>query len=170
VAVNLSARQVQDERILDTLAGLRAADAAAAALLDRELTESLLFDSADGTRRVLEEIRRWGYRLGMDDFGTGYSSLSYLRRLPVDKIKVDRQFVSDLASSRQSQAIVSAVLALGRTLALEVVAEGIETPQQMRLLREQGCVLQQGFLFSPALPAAEFAPWVERYGAGLGAA
>src|SRR5581483_682448 len=159
VAVNLSARQVQDERILDTLAALRSADPAAAALMDLELTESVLFDSADGTRRMLEEIRRWGYRLGMDDFGTGYSSLSYLRRLPVDKIKVDRQFVTDLADSRQSQAIVSAVLALARTLALEVVAEGVETPQQMRLLHEQGCVLQQGFLFSPALPAAEFARW-----------
>jgi diguanylate cyclase (GGDEF)-like protein len=163
VAVNLSARQVQDERILDTLAGLRAADTAAAAQMDLELTESLLFDSSDSTRRVLEEIKRCGYRLGMDDFGTGYSSLSYLRRLPVDKVKVDRQFVTDIATSRQSQAIVSAVLALARTLDLEVVAEGVETPQQMRLLQEQGCLLQQGFLFSQALPAGEFARWVTEY-------
>ncbi|HWY23278.1 MAG TPA: EAL domain-containing protein, partial [Nevskia sp.] len=173
VAVNLSARQVQDDHILGTLASLRETDAAAAALIDLELTESLLFDTSDNTRRVLEEIRRYGYRLGMDDFGTGYSSLSYLRRLPLDKLKVDRQFVADLGSSRQSQAIVSAVLALARTLELEVVAEGVEAPLQARLLREQGCRLQQGYLYAPPLPADEFARWIAAYrpaedsGAGL---
>lgn len=170
VAVNLSARQVQDDKVLVTLVELRQADAAAAALMDLELTESLLFDSSEQTRRVLEEIRRCGYRLGMDDFGTGYSSLAYLRRLPLDKLKVDRQFVADIGSAREAQAIVSAVLALARTLELEVVAEGVETPLQMRLLREQGCRLQQGFLFAPALPADEFLRWAESYRTGADAA
>jgi diguanylate cyclase (GGDEF)-like protein len=168
MAVNLSARQLQDDRILEVLAGLSAADAGAAAMMDLELTESLLFDSASGTLRLLEEIKRRGYRLGMDDFGTGYSSLAYLRRLPLDKLKVDRQFVTDIATSRQAQAIVSAVLALARTLQLEVVAEGVETPQQLRLLQEQDCRLQQGFLFSPALPADDFVRWAADYGAGAG--
>jgi len=163
MAVNLSARQLQDDRILEVLGGLRAADAVTAAMMDLELTESLLFDSSGGTLQLLEEIKRRGYRLGMDDFGTGYSSLAYLRRLPLDKLKVDRQFVTDIGTSRQALAIVSAVLALARTLELEVVAEGVEMPQQMRLLQEQGCHLQQGFLFSPALPAEEFVRWAADY-------
>ena len=164
VAVNLSARQVQDDKILKVLGGLRSEDAVAAAAIDLELTESVLFDSSDGTRRTLEEIRRLGYRLGMDDFGTGYSSFSYLRRLPIDKIKIDRQFVGDIGVSRQAEAIVSALLAMAQKMQLDVIAEGVETPQQMRLLLHEGCRLQQGFLFSPALPAGEFAAWLGAYG------
>ena len=163
MAVNLSARQLQDDHLLEVLDRLRAADAVAAGMMDLELTESLLFDSSGRIRLLLEEIKRRGYRLGMDDFGTGYSSLAYLQRLPVDKLKVDRQFVTDIGTSRQAQAIVSAVLALARTLELEVVAEGVETPLQMRLLLEQGCHLQQGFLFSPALPAEDFRRWAADY-------
>ena len=163
LSVNLSARQLQDGKVLQLLSELRDENAAASALIDLELTESVLFDSSEQIRKTLEEIRRLGYRLGMDDFGTGYSSFAYLRRLPIDKIKIDRQFVVDLGTSRQSEAIVSAMLALARKLDLEVVAEGVETPGQMRLLLGQGCRLQQGFLYSAALPVAEFERWVVAY-------
>ena len=163
VAVNVSARQVEDGKVLEPLAELFAVDAAAAGMIELELTESVLFDSSDSIRKTLEQIRKFGYRLGMDDFGTGYSSFAYLRRLPIDKIKIDRQFVAELGTSRQSEAIVSAMLALAQKLDLQVVAEGVETPLQGRLLLAQGCHLQQGFLYSPALPAAEFERWVEVY-------
>jgi len=166
VAVNLSGRQVQDAKVLQPLAQLWQEDAAAAAMMDLELTESVLFEPSDATRRALDEIKKLGYRIGMDDFGTGYSSFSFLRWLPLDKIKIDRQFVEDMAGSRQSAAIISAMIALAGRLDLEVVAEGVETPQQMNLLLNQGCTLQQGFLFSPALPAAEFERWVAAYTAG----
>lgn len=163
VAVNLSARQVQDGKLLEQLDALRLEDAAAAGMIELELTESVLFDSTENTRKTLEQIKRLGYRLGMDDFGTGYSSFGYLQRLPIDKIKIDRQFVSNLGASRQAEAIVSAMLALSQKLDLEIVAEGVETALQMRLLRDQGCRLQQGFLFSPALPVAEFERWAGAY-------
>ena len=163
VAVNLSARQLQDDSILRVLNGLRGEDAAAAAAMDLELTESVLFDNSDSTRKTLEEIKRIGYRLCMDDFGTGYSSFAYLRRLPIDKIKIDRQFVADMGTSRQAEAIVSAMLALAQKLELDVIAEGVETPSQTRLLLSAGCRLQQGFLFSPALPASDFAAWAAAY-------
>jgi diguanylate cyclase (GGDEF)-like protein len=163
VAVNLSARQLQDGKILNVLRGLRDEDAGAASMIDLELTESVLFDSSDSTRKTLDEIKRCGYRLGMDDFGTGYSSFSYLRRLPIDKIKIDRQFVADMGTSRQAEAIVSAMLALASKLELEIVAEGVETPLQLRLLQAGGCHLQQGYLFSAALPAGEFAAWAASY-------
>ena len=170
ISVNLSARQLQDGKVLQLLSELRDEDAAAAALIDLELTESVLFDSSEPIRRMLEEIRRLDYRLGMDDFGTGYSSFAYLRRLPIDKIKIDRQFILDLGTSRQSEAIVSAMLALAQKLNLEVVAEGVETSSQLRLLLGHGCRLQQGYLFSAALPAAEFERWAMAYAGAAAAA
>ena len=166
VAVNLSGRQIQDAKVLQPLTRLQQEDPAAAAMMDLELTESVLFEPSESTRRALNEIRQLGYRLCMDDFGTGYSSFSFLRWLPLDKIKIDRQFVESIATSRQSAAIISAMLALAKRLGLEVVAEGVETPQQMELLSAQGCDLQQGFLYSPALAAAEFEQWVENNSAG----
>ncbi|MDR3418917.1 MAG: EAL domain-containing protein [Nevskia sp.] len=166
VSVNVSARQVQDCKILEPLEALRREDADAAQMIDLELTESVLFDSSENTRRALEEIKKFGYRLGMDDFGTGYSSFSYLQRLPIDKIKIDRQFVAEIGGSRQAEAIISAMLALARSLDMDVIAEGVETPLQMRRLLKQGCRVQQGFLFSPALPAAEFMRWTEAYELG----
>lgn len=159
VAVNLSARQLREAQVLKPLAALYAEDAAASALLELELTESMLFDNSDDTRRVLETARRQGYRLGLDDFGTGYSSLGALQRLPLDKLKIDRSFVAEMEQSKSAQAIVSATLALAAALELEVVAEGVETEAQSQTLLRQGCRVQQGFHFSKALPAAEYEHW-----------
>ncbi|MDB5977322.1 MAG: hypothetical protein JWR07_4082 [Nevskia sp.] len=160
IAVNMSARQIQDSRVLEPLKALRAQGPEAAAMIELELTETVWVERSENTRRALEEIRRMGYRLGMDDFGTGYSSFANLQWLPVDKIKIDRQFVDNMAVSQQAVAIISAVIALARTLNLTVVAEGVETQQQMDMLLQQGCTLFQGYLFSPALPSLEFEAWV----------
>ncbi|MDB5987628.1 MAG: hypothetical protein JWR16_2681 [Nevskia sp.] len=166
VAVNLSGRQVQDAKVLAPLAKLQQEDAAAVAMMDLELTESVLFEPSEEIRRTLDDIKKLGYRLSMDDFGTGYSSFSVLRHLPIDKIKIDRQFVGDMSTSRVSAAIISALLAIADRLDLEVVAEGVETPQQMESLLKQGCSLQQGYFFSPALPVDEFERWVDAYSSG----
>ncbi|MBL6749884.1 MAG: EAL domain-containing protein [Nevskia sp.] len=160
VSVNLSARQVQDDNIIGWLAELRGRNVDTADLVEFELTESVLFDNSANTLKILEEIRKLGFRLGLDDFGTGYSSLSYLQRLPIDKIKIDRQFVSGMGISKQAMAIVSATLALARNLQLDVVAEGVETAQQVDMLLRYECRLLQGFHFAPAMPAVEFERWV----------
>ncbi|MDE2148696.1 MAG: EAL domain-containing protein [Gammaproteobacteria bacterium] len=166
VGVNLSARQLQQARILPPLQELQRQDAAASAALDLELTESVLFDSSEVTRRTLEAIKRLGYRLGIDDFGTGYSSFSMLQQFPIDKIKIDRQFVVTMERSRAAQAIVSAMLTLAASLGLEVVAEGVETSAQSLRLQTQGCRLQQGFFFSRAMPAGEFERWTAVFEGG----
>lgn len=163
IAVNLSVHQVHAGKILGFLKQMGDDTAPAERVIDFELTESALLDAAENGQNVLDEIKRMGYRLGLDDFGTGYSSLSYLQRLPIDKIKIDRQFVAGMQSSKAALAIVSAVLALARNLDLEVIAEGVETVEQSRQLADLGCNLQQGFLFSRALCAADFERWVHAY-------
>jgi len=163
VAVNLSARQVQSGSILDLLQQLDHEYELDDRLVDFELTESALLDASEGGSAVLAEVRRLGYRIGLDDFGTGYSSLSYLHRLPIDKLKIDQQFVHRVFDSRQALAIISAIIALGRSLDLDVIAEGVETVEQMQQLARLGCTLQQGFHFSRAMPAGDFIAWAQNY-------
>jgi EAL domain-containing protein (putative c-di-GMP-specific phosphodiesterase class I) len=122
--------------------------------LELEVTESLLLVDNASTLQTLFDLRKLGVRISMDDFGTGYSSLSYLRSFPFDKIKIDRSFVHDMSAKEDSQAIVKAVIGLGRSLGMSTAAEGVETEAQLDLVRRQGCTEVQGFLFSPPLPAA----------------
>jgi diguanylate cyclase (GGDEF)-like protein len=159
IAVNLSAHQFQDGRMLDVLSAFQREGDAATSSMDLELTETVLFDTSDEARLLLEAIRALGYRIGMDDFGTGYSSFKYLQYLPIDKIKIDRQFVSTMEMSRQAMGIISATIALAQNLNLDVIAEGVETPSQARLLYKLGCRLHQGYHYSPAIPAADFVAW-----------
>ena len=159
VSVNLSVRQVHDGKILQILRGFGSAPGSRERLIDFELTESALLDSTEYSHTMLTEIKRLGFRIGLDDFGTGYSSFSYLQRLPIDKIKIDRQFVIAMGASKQALAIVSATLTLAQNLDLGVIAEGVESTEQMRQLRLLGCKLQQGFYFTRALPAADFEAW-----------
>lgn len=161
VAVNLSVRQLPQRQLLEVLAGL--AQNGGERLVEFELTEGLLLDSMPRGYEVIDAIHQLGFRIGLDDFGIGYSSFSYLERLPISKIKIDRSFVEHLETSRQSAAIVSALVALARTLELELVGEGIETPAQSALIASLGCPLQQGFVFSRALPAEDFVRWMEGY-------
>jgi len=123
--------------------------------LEIELTETTVMDHADSSVQILEELSRMGVLVSIDDFGTGYSSMSYLRRFPIDKLKIDRSFIKDLTTHPAAASIVRAIISLAHSLQLKVVAEGVETAQQLEQLREFGCDQFQGFLRSPAVLPAE---------------
>ena len=156
IAVNISARQL---RHVDFVSDIRL-------LLDRhqiepgglklELTESALVDNLEDTVAKMQALKRLGVGMSLDDFGQGYSSLSHLRRLPFDQVKIDRSFVRDIAGDSANAAIVQAIIAMGRTLRMDVVAEGVETEGQQRFLEASGCHSFQGYLFSRPVPASEF--------------
>jgi diguanylate cyclase (GGDEF)-like protein/PAS domain S-box-containing protein len=148
LAVNLSARQLAHPGLVTEVATAIDAAGADASHLSLEITESVLLDDLDGTLRVLEALRELGVHLVIDDFGTGYSSLEYLKRLPVDVLKIDRGFVAGLGRDEQDRAIVRAVIELSHALGLQVVAEGVEEPEQLRDLESFGCDFAQGFLLA----------------------
>jgi diguanylate cyclase (GGDEF)-like protein/PAS domain S-box-containing protein len=154
VSVNLSPRQFRQKDLVDTLRRILADTGQPARLLELEITESTLMHDVDETRAKLQEISAMGVHLAIDDFGTGYSSLSYLKRFPVHKLKVDQSFVRDLKVDPEDAAIVSAIIGLARSLGLDLLAEGVETQEQLEVLRGLGCGKFQGYLFSPPLPAA----------------
>jgi EAL domain-containing protein (putative c-di-GMP-specific phosphodiesterase class I) len=126
-----------------------------------EITESTLMDTNPGTIKVLHDIHSKGVGFSIDDFGTGYSSLSYLRKIPIRELKLDRSFVVELEMDDASQALSRAVLQIGQSLKLDVVAEGIETKEQFDILKKQGYQVAQGFLFSKPLNATEIEIWLK---------
>lgn len=139
-----------------------------ASQLELELTEGLLLADVAQTQTTLAELRRLGVRVSIDDFGTGYSSLGYLKEFEVDTLKIDRSFVQDITTSRRESGLVAAVLALGRFLNLQVIAEGVETAEQARILLDLGCPWMQGYHFSRPLPAGEVLAWARRWLADVG--
>jgi diguanylate cyclase (GGDEF)-like protein/PAS domain S-box-containing protein len=155
VEVNLSARQIDDPRIVRTVEEILSRTGLPAEYLTLEITESALMEDAASALGVLRALKEIGVLLAIDDFGTGYSSLSYLQRFPLDILKVDRSFVETLGVDAEGDEIVSAVINLAHALGLKVVAEGVETTQQLQILRSLQCDLAQGFLFSRPLPATE---------------
>jgi len=155
IAVNISPVQFRNPTLGLVIAGILAASGLSARRLELEVTESVLMQNNDATLATLHQIRELGVRIAMDDFGTGYSSLSYLRRFPFDKIKIDRSFVSDLTKRADAKAIVQAVLDLARSLKMTTTAEGVETPEQRKVLESIGCDEMQGYLLSPAVPASQ---------------
>jgi diguanylate cyclase (GGDEF)-like protein/PAS domain S-box-containing protein len=148
MSVNVSARQLQQPAFAAEVAAVLAATGLAPGLLTLELTESVLMQDAEAATAILVDLKRLGVRLAIDDFGTGYSSLNYLRRFPIDELKIDRSFVSSLDDGPTQSAVVLSILRLSETLNLETVAEGIEEPSQLALLRELGANLGQGYLFA----------------------
>ncbi|MBP1690564.1 MAG: diguanylate cyclase/phosphodiesterase with sensor [Deltaproteobacteria bacterium] len=156
VAVNLSARQFQEGSLVAVVQAALARSGLAAPNLELEITESMLMQQTDRTVRVLHELESLGVKLAIDDFGTGYSSLGYLKRFPVSTLKIDRSFLRDVARDEDDRAIVSAVMAMARSLDLTVTAEGVERAEQVAFLRELGCDQVQGYLYSRPVPAAEF--------------
>jgi EAL domain-containing protein (putative c-di-GMP-specific phosphodiesterase class I) len=156
VSVNLSARQFQDPLLVDTVREALAESEADPSLLRLEITESTVMSNPELAVRTLRALRELGVRISVDDFGTGYSSLGYLKRLPLDTLKIDRGFVRDLATDRDDLEISQAVIALGHGLGLEVVAEGVETPEQAEILLARGCDAAQGFLFGRPVEAGDF--------------
>jgi EAL domain-containing protein (putative c-di-GMP-specific phosphodiesterase class I) len=156
VAVNTSAMEFRHEGFLDGVASILKETGLAPRYLELELTESVLMHDAGSPVAVLEDLKAMGVRLAIDDFGTGYSSLSYLQRFPIDTLKIDRSFVCDIASEGNGSTIVSAVIAMGRTLGQRVIAEGVETQEQLAFLRTRHCDEGQGFHFSRPLSAEDF--------------
>jgi diguanylate cyclase (GGDEF)-like protein/PAS domain S-box-containing protein len=155
VAVNLSPVQFKNRNLVPSVIAALSGSGLGARRLELEITESVLLQDSESTIATLHKLRHLGVRISMDDFGTGYSSLSYLRSFPFDKIKIDRSFVHELASRGDSMAIVRAVTGLGKSLGISTTAEGVETSEQLALLRSEGCTEVQGYLFSPPRPAAE---------------
>lgn len=155
IAINISPRQLGEPAFLSTVEEIVTASGLAPGLLEFEITESALLQNTDTVVGTLNRLRKLGIRLAMDDFGTGYSSLSHLRHFQIDILKIDRSFVRDLTSDPDAAAIVAAIVALGNALKLTVVAEGVETEQQLAALRGYACNLVQGYLFSRPVPAAQ---------------
>jgi diguanylate cyclase (GGDEF)-like protein len=153
IAVNLSPRQFSKGRLVAAVRRALEASGLAAHRLELEITETALLKNSEETLAILSELRAMGVRISMDDFGTGYSSLSYLRSFPFDKIKIDRSFVSDGPDTEKSEAIVAAVVELGRSLGMTITAEGVESLDQSRRLGLHGCDHLQGFYFSRPVPA-----------------
>lgn len=155
VAVNLSPRQFRQPELVNIIRGILGETGLPSGSLELEITESALMDRIDDTMGKLEELSAMGITLAVDDFGTGYSSLNYLKRFPVDKLKVDQSFVRDLCTDPDDAAIVSAIVALARNLGLVALAEGVESSEQLEMLKASGCRLCQGYHFSVPLTAVE---------------
>ncbi|MBB4842769.1 diguanylate cyclase (GGDEF)-like protein/PAS domain S-box-containing protein [Paucibacter oligotrophus] len=156
LAVNVSAHQFRQKGFLETVQNLLSRSGAPAHRLKLELTESALVDDVEAVIALMGELKQLGVKLSLDDFGTGYSSLAYLKRLPLKQLKIDQSFVRDLLNEPNARAIAHAILQLGESLGLQVIAEGVETEAQRSLLVEMGCLAFQGYLFSPPLPLADF--------------
>jgi diguanylate cyclase (GGDEF)-like protein/PAS domain S-box-containing protein len=155
VAVNVSPVQFENGNLVQIVINALAASRLPARRLELEITEAVLIRDDAAVLALLHQLRALGIRIAMDDFGTGYSSLSYLQRFPFDKIKIDRSFVKDIAEPKGSHAIVQAVVGIAKSRNITTTAEGVETEQQLELLRALGCTETQGYLFSPARPAGE---------------
>lgn len=155
MAVNLSALQLEDQRLGKMLRELTEKYRVPPQCISLEVTEGILIGDTERANALLEELKRTGVLLDLDDFGTGYSSLSYLQRFPFDGLKIDRSFVMNMLESQEKAALVRSIVALAHALHLKVIAEGIETAEQLEMLHEMGCEYGQGYLFSKPLPASD---------------
>jgi EAL domain-containing protein (putative c-di-GMP-specific phosphodiesterase class I) len=156
IAVNVSPLQLRNRGFIAEIEQVIGIDAHAAAGLELEITESLIMEDVQHNIASLQAIRAMGVTIAIDDFGTGFSSLSYLAKLPVDTLKIDRMFVNEMTAAPQGLALVSTIITLAHSLKLKVVAEGVETEEQSRLLRSLSCDEMQGFLFSKPVPSELF--------------
>jgi EAL domain-containing protein (putative c-di-GMP-specific phosphodiesterase class I) len=168
VSVNVSVHQLVEGDAVDLVSDLLSETGLNPSRLALEITETVLMSETDGPVDVLRELQALGVRILLDDFGTGYSSLGYLRRLPLDGVKLDRSFISDLAESPADRQIVAAVAQMARALEMTVIAEGVETEGQLTCLRELGCHFAQGFFFARPMPADQMTLKVQGHHAGNG--
>ena len=157
ISVNVSSHQFRQRQLVTMLRAILSETCADASLLMVEITEGVMLENAEANIKVLENIKSLGIKLSMDDFGTGYSSLSYLNRFPLDELKIDRSFVKELKQHGDHSAIIAAIIAMAHSLALRVVAEGVETQHQLDFLKNQRCDEFQGFIVSKPMPPEEFA-------------
>jgi diguanylate cyclase (GGDEF)-like protein/PAS domain S-box-containing protein len=163
MAVNLSIRQLADDNLLQDISAALEDSGMAPNLLELEITESMLMQNPDRVSKILSKIKTMGVRLAIDDFGTGYSSLSHIKRFPIDTIKVDRSFIRDMMQHSEDRAITEAIIAMGKTLSLTVVAEGVETEEQDAFLRSHACDEMQGYYFSKPTPPDQFAELLQQH-------
>src|SRR5213079_3433223 len=170
LAVNVSPVQFKSGTLALKIVAALAASGLPANRLELEITEAVLIRDDEAALAILHQLRAIGVRIALDDFGTGYSSLAYLQRFPFDKIKIDRCFIKDIAESEASSSIVQAVVNIAAVRHMTTTAEGVETHQQHDMLRKLGCTDMQGFLFSPAIPAAAIARLLTDRGRVAGAA
>ncbi len=163
VAVNLSAQEFRQRDVVKEVAQALADTGLDACYLHIEVTETTLMLSGNQMQQTLHALKALGVGLAIDDFGTGYSSLAYLRKHPIDRLKIDRSFVTDLPHNPDAAAIVNAIVQMGQSLHLEILAEGVESTEQLQLLREMGCAMMQGFLVSAPLPAEQASAWMSQH-------
>jgi diguanylate cyclase (GGDEF)-like protein/PAS domain S-box-containing protein len=163
VAVNISARQFSDESLLNDIAAALQESGVEGRLLELEITEGMVMHKVERAVGVLTAIKQLGVRIAIDDFGTGYSSLAQIKRFPIDTLKIDRSFIRELEEDSGDRGITEAIIAMGRTLSLTVVAEGVETSGQLALLREHACDQMQGYHFSKPIPPDQFAELLARH-------
>ncbi|MES9968041.1 MAG: EAL domain-containing protein, partial [Sedimenticola sp.] len=156
VAVNVAGPQMLRSDLLETVKTVLEETGLDPSALELEITETFIMQQAENTIELLKELRAMGVSLAIDDFGTGYSSLAYLKQLPIDRLKIDRTFVTNILNDPDNRAIATAVIALGHNLGLKVTAEGIEDEEQARFLYALNCTEGQGYLYSPPVPADEF--------------
>ena len=162
IAVNLSGYQLPEQNIIEVIQNALQEAKLEASALEVEITEYTLMQDTSKTRATLQQMNDLKLRVALDDFGTGYSSLSYLTTFPIDSLKIDRSFVMGTTISRSNRVIVKAIIALGHSLGIKIIAEGIETEQQFRLLQELGADEGQGFYFSPPVPEDQFILLIEK--------
>jgi EAL domain-containing protein (putative c-di-GMP-specific phosphodiesterase class I) len=162
ISVNVSSLQFRQRKVWHAVRGALAHTSLPPEQLVLELTESMLMENATDSIEMLQELKEMGLKLAVDDFGTGYSSFTYLSRFPIDELKIDRSFLRGLPDERDNLAIVRAIIALARELGLRVVAEGVETKQQLEFLRSRACDEYQGFLCSRPAPPEAFAILMRR--------
>ena len=167
VAVNISAVQFTDGNLLPMVNRAVNESSLDPRLLELEITESAVMHDPEDVIKSLHELSRFGMSLAIDDFGTGYSSLAYLKRFPVDTLKIDRAFITDVSSDSDDVAIVEAMLGLGNHFNMKVVAEGVEDEEQLRFLKEQGCDIAQGYFISRPMSFDKYVEWIKCYGPGV---
>jgi diguanylate cyclase (GGDEF)-like protein/PAS domain S-box-containing protein len=162
MAVNLSARQFFDENLIEDIAQILKETGMPAELLEMEITEGMVMQDAERAIRILSGIKELGVRLAIDDFGVGYSSLAQIKRFPIDTLKVDSSFIRDIPANPEDRAITEAIIAMGKTLSLTVIAEGVETEAQERFLREHACDQSQGYYFARPVAPEELAEFMRK--------
>lgn len=161
ISVNVSALQFQQDGFIETVKEVLHETRVEQGLLELELTETLLMTSTEKTLAKLKQLRKLGVRLAIDDFGTGYSSLAYLRQIPAQRLKIDKSFIQDVPHSMDASAVVKVIVDFGKSMEMDIMAEGVETFEQSEFLREVGCPHAQGYYYSRPLDAVAFTKWVE---------
>lgn len=152
MSINLSVKQLTDSSIIKNIKKALKKSECDSSLIEFEITESYAMSNPDEVKKTLDKIHKLGCKISIDDFGTGYSSLSYLKKLPIEKLKIDQSFVKDIPGSNDDESIVHAVILIAKSMRMEVIAEGVETVQQQEFLLEHGCFLSQGYLYAKPMP------------------